>query len=150
MNQPDKRIIEVIKKHHVLTIATSKDNQPWCASCFYTWLSNENLFAFTTDPDTTHGQQITDNYRVAANIYLETKIVGKIQGIQITGTASIAKDELKKIAHKQYLKQYPYAALIKTTMWVLKPTILKLTDNRLGFGKKLIWDKNKNKIQEND
>ena len=29
--------------------------------------------------------------------------------------------------------------LMKTTLWVVDLSFLKFTDNRLGFGKKLIW-----------
>ena len=32
---PDKRIIEFIKRHHLLTLATSKDNIPYCCNVFY-------------------------------------------------------------------------------------------------------------------
>ncbi len=37
MNKPDKKITEFILKHHVLTLATSADNSPWCANCFYVY-----------------------------------------------------------------------------------------------------------------
>ena len=29
----DKRIIDFIKAHHLLTLATTKDNIPYCANC---------------------------------------------------------------------------------------------------------------------
>jgi uncharacterized protein YhbP (UPF0306 family) len=30
---------------------------------------------------------------------------------------------------------------MNTHLWVVKLTMIKMTDNRLGFGKKLIWIK---------
>ena len=39
------------------------------------------------------------------------------------------------------LKKFPYAVLMKTTLWILEIEYIKMTDNRLGFGKKLIWEK---------
>jgi len=45
----DKRIIRFFRKHHVLTIATSNENEPWCASCFYVYLEEENAVVFTSD-----------------------------------------------------------------------------------------------------
>ena len=39
---------------------------------------------------------------------------------------------------KKYLKRFPYARLMETTLWTLKLSFVKYTDNRLGFGKKLI------------
>jgi uncharacterized protein YhbP (UPF0306 family) len=54
MNKLEKRIIDFIKEHHVLTMATSKNNQPYCANCFYAYLEDENAFVFTSDMDTKH------------------------------------------------------------------------------------------------
>jgi uncharacterized protein YhbP (UPF0306 family) len=42
---------------------------------------------------------------------------------------------------KAYLKRFPYAIFANTNLWILKINYLKMTDNRLGFGKKLIWQK---------
>ena len=39
-----------------------------------------------------------------------------------------------------YLKRFPYAALAELTLWAIRPDYMKLTDNTLGFGKKLIWN----------
>ena len=38
---PDSRIVRFIKKHHVLTLATSFNEETWCASCFYSYLEDE-------------------------------------------------------------------------------------------------------------
>jgi uncharacterized protein YhbP (UPF0306 family) len=45
---------------------------------------------------------------------------------------------LKK-SKKAYLKKFPVALLMETTLWVVGITYLKMTDNRLGFGKKIVW-----------
>ena len=139
MENPDKKIIEFINEHHVLTLATSKNNQAYCANCFYTYLEDENAFVFTSDVDTKHVQDALAQNYVAASIVLETKTIGKIQGIQLTGSMFQPEEELKKKAKKAYLKSFPYAALMKTNLWILKPGFIKMTHNRLGFGKKLIW-----------
>ena len=140
MNQPDKRITEFIKKHHVLTLATSTENNPWCANCFYVWLDNENCFVFTTDPVTKHGSDAIKNPQVAGSVVLETSVVGKVQGIQFTGTMEVPEDDLAEKAKVAYLKRFPVAILMKTNLWVVKAGYIKMTDNRLGFGKKLIWE----------
>jgi uncharacterized protein YhbP (UPF0306 family) len=141
MQQPDDRILKMLKKHHVLTLATCTDGQPWCASCFYAWMSTENALVFTTDESTRHGRESLENNKVAANIYLETKVVGKIRGVQVSGMIEKPQGELLERVRKRYLRRFPYARLMETTMWILRPDILKMTDNRLGFGKKLIWNK---------
>ncbi len=76
-----------------------------------------------------------ENAKVAVGITLETRIVGKVQGVQICGVASRGNDEDKRL----YIKRFPYAALAPLNIWAVEPTFIKLTDNTLGFGKKLIW-----------
>ncbi len=78
---------------------------------------------------------MTLNPTIAASIVWETKLVGKIQGLQLTGkvVTSDAEDE------KCYIKRFPYTALAELTLWAIEPEFIKFTDNTLGFGKKLIW-----------
>ena len=141
MQNPEKRIVDFIHEHHVLTLATSAENSPWCANCFYTYLEEENCFVFTSDEDTKHVQDVLTNINVAGSVVLETGTVGKIQGIQFAGKMEKPGKMLASKAKKAYLKKFPYAVLMKTTLWVICPEIIKMTDNRLGFGKKLIWRK---------
>ena len=137
----DKKIIQFLKKHHVLTIATTVNNEPWCASCFYVYLEEENAFVFTTDTDTRHGQEFVKNPLVAGTVVLETMIVGKIRGIQFQGIVSEPEGTMAEPAKRAYLKRFPIATLMDTHLWIVKLTHIKMTDNRLGFGKKLIWNK---------
>jgi uncharacterized protein YhbP (UPF0306 family) len=137
---PDKRIINFIKKHHVLTIATCVDNEPWCASCFYAFLAGENALVFTTDAETRHGKEFIKNPVVAGSIVLETRIIGKIRGIQFQGVVTEPDEKRMKKVRSAYLKRFPVAALMDTRLLVVDLTMIKLTDNRLGFGKKIVWE----------
>ena len=141
MQKIDTKIIKFIKEHHVLTLATSNNNKPYCSNCFYSYLEDENALVFTSDDDTKHIKDALEQNYVAASILLETKTVGKIQGIQLNGNLYQPKEELLKKAKKRYMKAFPYAILMQTTLWVLDISFIKMTDNRLGFGKKLIWEK---------
>ena len=135
----DKRIIRFFRKHHVLTIATSHENEPWCASCFYVYLEEENALVFTSDLKTRHGQDFLKNPEVAGNILLETAVIGKIRGIQFRGRISEPEGKMEARAKSAYLKRFPVAMLMDTHLWVVMLTQIKMTDNRLGFGKKLMW-----------
>ncbi len=135
----DNKITDFIKKHHVLTLATSQNNEPYCANCFYAYLKKENLFVFSSDFETKHVKDVMINRKVAASIVLETKIPGKIRGLQITGEMYQPDEILKTQVQKKYFKRFPYAKIMKPNFWILKPNFFKLTDNRLGFGKKIIW-----------
>ncbi|MBN2683489.1 MAG: pyridoxamine 5'-phosphate oxidase family protein [Bacteroidales bacterium] len=141
MQAIDPKITEFINEHHVLTLATSSNEKPYCANCFYVLLESENSLVFTTDRETRHGMEALKNPAVAGSIVLETNIIGKIQGVQFTGKMYEPEGELLKKAKKRYLKRFPVAMLMKTNIWVIELEFIKFTDNRLGFGKKLIWEK---------
>ena len=84
----DKRIIDFIKRHHVLTLATvSSEGDPYCAACFYAYDKERNRLIFTSDDATRHAQDMLQNASVAIGITLETRVVGKVQGVQICGKA---------------------------------------------------------------
>ncbi len=141
MANPDKRILGFIHEHHVFTMAVSRDNHAWCATCFYVYIPERNLFIFTSDDDTKHILDMTDtgNFFAAGAIALETKMIGKIRGIQFTGKVRKLAGEEKKAGKKQYLAKFPVAQFTRLTLWGLEPDLIKMTDNRLGFGKKLFW-----------
>ncbi|HBF88875.1 MAG TPA: hypothetical protein DDX39_09560 [Bacteroidales bacterium] len=141
MKTLDNRIVKFIKLHHVLTLATSVENKAYCANCFYAYMEDENMLVFTSDKNTKHIKDVEKNSFVAGSIVLETRIVGKIQGIQLNGILSEPRGDMIKKANKTYLKRFPFALLMNTTLWTLDLTFLKFTDNTLGFGKKLIWEK---------
>jgi uncharacterized protein YhbP (UPF0306 family) len=141
MSSVDPRITEFIKEHHVLTLASCSENEPWCANCFYVYLEKENAFVFTSDMGTKHVSDSLEQPLVAGSVVLETNIIGKIRGLQFQGEMIKLENGELNVAKKAYLKRFPVAMLMKTTLWVVKPVLLKYTDNRLGFGKKLIWKK---------
>lgn len=133
------RIIYFINEHHVLGLVTAHKGIPWTAHCFYVWLNEECAFLFTSDDDTRHIKDGMKTNFVAGSIVLETKSVGKIQGMQFQGHIEKVEGELYKKCKILYIKKYPFAVLSKTALWLVKPTFFKMTDNRLGFGKKLYW-----------
>jgi uncharacterized protein len=135
----DSKVIRFFRKHHVLTIATTIGNEPWCANCFYVYLEEENALVFTSDYETRHGQEFLKNNLVAGSVVLETMVVGKIRGIQFQGIVSEPEGDLLSKSRAAYLRRFPIAALMDTRLWIVRLTCIKMTDNRLGFGKKLIW-----------
>ena len=133
----DKRIIDFIKRHHVLTLATvSSTGEPYCAACFYAYDKERNRLIFTSDDATRHAQDMLQNASVAIGITLETRVVGKVQGVQICGKAERGDEQDRLL----YIKRFPYAAVMPLHLWAIEPSFIKLTDNTLGFGKKLIWN----------
>jgi len=126
-------ITAFLKKHHLLTLATCKANLPYCASCFYAFIPESATLVIATDAKTRYGHEALENEQVAGVVALETKMVGKIQGVQFTGVFKVANEAEKKA----YLKRFPYAIAMMPSLWSIKIGYLKFTDNTLGFGKKL-------------
>ena len=130
----DAHIKSFLTKHHLLTLATAKENLPYCASCFYTFVEENPTFVIATDViKTRHGKEAMENRNVAGTIAVETKMIGKIQGIQFTGSFKEANEEEKRA----YYRRFPYALAMQPTLWGIHIHYLKFTDNTLGFGKKL-------------
>lgn len=136
----DSRIVRFFRKHHVLTVATTVNGEPWCANCFYVYLEDENALVFTTDAETRHGKEFMLNPKVSGTVVLETMVIGKIQGIQFRGIVSEPSGELHRKCSNSYLKRFPVASLMETHLWMISLNYIKMTDNRFGFGKKLIWE----------
>ena len=138
----DERITKFLRRHHVMTLATSHNDRPWCCQCFYTYVERLRGLAFTSDTTTRHIAHAMEQPYVAGSIVLETSIVGKLQGIQLEGKLIEADGELLMEIKTAYMKRFPFALLMDTKLWFLELHTMKMTDNRLGFGKKLYWCKN--------
>ena len=130
-----KTIETFIAKHHVMTLATSCENLPQACNLFYAYIGSITLFVVASDPETEHMRNVMQNPSVAGTIVLETKTVGKIEGVQFKGTMR----EATAVEAAEYFRAYPYARVMAPKLWAVVPETMKLTDNRLGFGKKLTW-----------
>jgi uncharacterized protein YhbP (UPF0306 family) len=134
MNNLEK-IDSFIQKHHVLTLATHYKDEISACSLFYVFHKESKSFIVASSEDTTHIKHIKNNSNIAGNILLETKKVGQIEGLQFQGEFLKLKDSnLKKL----YFKKFPYSIALNPTLWQIKVNFFKLTDNKLGFGKKII------------
>ncbi len=130
------KITEFIAKHHVMSLATSYEDELSVCSLFYTYNEDKKLFIVASSAGTTHIGHILKNSKIAGNILLETKTIGEIKGLQFRGDFIALEEQDLKL---QYFKKFPYALALNPTLWQIKVDYLKMTDNRLGFGKKIIW-----------
>ncbi|MBN2895312.1 MAG: pyridoxamine 5'-phosphate oxidase family protein [Campylobacterales bacterium] len=131
-----ERIAAFIAKHHILTLATSNDAAPQCATLFYVFDPERALFVVASDPNSEHMRNALANPQVAGAIALETKSVGKIQGLQFKGELVRSDDEADAAL---YYRAFGYARVMRPTFWRLHVSAMKLTDNTLGFGTKITW-----------
>ncbi|NLX29558.1 MAG: hypothetical protein GXY59_11370 [Bacteroidales bacterium] len=141
MSVPEKGITDFIRKHHVVTLATCAGSVPWVCHCFYAYMKEENWLVFTSDDQTRHVREVLANPEVAGGIVLETSVVSKVQGIQFRGTMRRPTEEEKGSVTRAYLARFPFAVLMNASLWIVEIHSVKMTDNRLGFGKKLHWER---------
>lgn len=131
-----QKINTFLQKHHVLTLATTDKEELSACNLFYAFDAQKISFVVASSDETTHIKHVLQNPKVAGTVVLETKIVGKIEGVQFRGELlPLDDDELKKL----YFKSFPYALAMNPKLWQIKIDYFKLTDNTLGFGKKIIW-----------
>ncbi|MDD4655741.1 MAG: hypothetical protein WCR61_06170 [Bacteroidales bacterium] len=137
----DKRVVEFINEHHVIALTVTNGRDLWSWHSFYTYLEEENLFVITSESKTRHIQILLNggNSTVAGAIALETEKVGFIRGVQLRAVMERCSGAILNRYRLRYLKRFPYAVLVGGDLWTLKVTEVKFTDNRLGFGKKLLW-----------
>lgn len=146
-SSPDSRILKFIQRHHVMTLCTAEsavEDGMWCCNLFYAvteCTSSGPALVFTSPLATEHATNFTTYPEVAGSIVLESKVIGKLQGLQLQGIVRRADafPELQAQAKKAYLKRFPFAAVMLSDLWVVELTRLKYTDNTLGFGTKLHW-----------
>ena len=136
MEQVPDNIEAFILEHHLLALGTSAQNVPQACSAFYVFIKQNSSFIIASDITTQHIKNIQSNPYVSVTIALETQQIGMIRGVQCQGMICRCQDSLEK---KAYFKRFPYALAMNPTLWSIKISEIKFTDNRLGFAKKIIW-----------
>ncbi len=136
MNKELKKIVSFIDKHHVMSLASMGSDELSACNLFYAFDESKLSFVVASSEDTTHIQNILKNKNIAGTIVLETKTVGKIQGLQFNGTFTLLEDATLK---KLYFKTFPFALAMNPKLWQINISHFKLTDNTLGFGKKIVY-----------
>ena len=84
----DKRIVEFIQEHYLLTLATSNKNSPYCCNVYYVYDKKQNSLIFSSEKSTKARPRFLKNDNVAGAISKETKLVEDIKGVQILGVIS--------------------------------------------------------------
>lgn len=137
----DKKIIDYITSNNVLTMATCIENIPYCANCFYVFENRTNTLVFLSDDETRHISEALANDKVAGTINIEVTNVAKIKGLQFTGKFVNPTTEQQKLFYQAYYDKFPFAKAKPSLVWGIELETIKMTDNTLGFGKKIKWSK---------
>ncbi|HEV7330867.1 MAG TPA: pyridoxamine 5'-phosphate oxidase family protein [Flavisolibacter sp.] len=136
----DKRISRFIKGQKVATICCVEgDNKPYCFSCFYAFDEAKMQLYFKSAANTHHMQLLKDRPFLSGSILPDKLNPLALQGIQFSG---LLIDKIECAAAKSvYHNRYPFALAMSGTVYTIELQWIKMTDNTLNFGTKLIWEK---------
>jgi len=110
-----KTVLEYLKSHNTMTLATTHDGVPWAATVFY---ANDGFtLYFLSNPEVCqHCFNIVHNPRVAIAIDEDYPLKGssdwkKVRGIQMEGIAEMltAREEINR-AVRAYARKYPFTS----------------------------------------
>lgn len=135
----DERIVKFLKKMHLASVCTiDDDGQPYAFSAFYTFDEVNFSLLLASSDESSHVKFLKNSKLVAGTVALDTKIVGKIEGVQFQGVMREAKENEIEI----YFKRFFYSKAMNPKIWSISLEKLKFTSNVLGFGKKIRWERN--------
>jgi len=127
--------------HTVMSLSTYGRQGLWAAAVFYA--SDEFGLYFLSAGHTRHGQNLSDNPRVAATIQENYADWPAIQGIQLEGNVRLLSGDQRAAAIALYLAKFSFlqkatqtlqSQLEKVNWYRLTPDRLYFVDNSLGFG----------------
>ncbi|MBB1580321.1 YhbP family protein [Serratia sp. OS31] len=139
MTDEHQPIVHFLSKQHVLTLCAGNGMDMWCANCFYVFDAERMALWVMTETHTRHGELMLQNAGVVGTIAPKPKTIALIRGIQYRAQATMLNGEQEALARARYCKRFPIAKMMKAPVWQLDLQEVKMTDNTLGFGKKLHW-----------
>ena len=134
----DEMIVKFLKKMHLASVCVVDDEgQPYAFSAFYAFDEVNFCLLLASCDESSHIKFLKNSKLVAGTVALDTKIVGKIEGVQFQGAMRKASED----EQKKYFKRYFYAKAIDPKIWSISLEKVKFTSNTLGFGKKIKWER---------
>ncbi|CAI0852205.1 Uncharacterized protein conserved in bacteria [Serratia quinivorans] len=137
--EEQQQIAHFLSKQHVLTLCAGNGMDMWCANCFYVFDAERMALWLMTETHTRHGELMLQNSRVVGTIAPKPKTIALIRGVQYRAEAVMLSGDEERLARARYCKRFPVAKVMKAPVWQLSLQEVKMTDNTLGFGKKLHW-----------
>lgn len=128
-----------LNKQHVLSYCVGGNDELWCANAFYYYDAQRVAFYLLSETSTRHGGLIGAGTNVAGTINGQPKTVALIRGVQFRGRIRMMEESEGATVRALYCKKFPVARVMTAPVWEIRLEELKMTDNTLGFGKKLHW-----------
>lgn len=143
------RLRDYLRRHAVMTLATSGTEGAAAAAVFYACDGDELIFL--SAPSTLHARNLVADPRVAATIQDDVEDWAAIQGVQLRGRCTQLDGEEALAAQRIYAARFPAifdpatqpapiaAALARIRWYRLVPESWRLIDNSRGFARPEEW-----------
>ncbi len=151
---PRRKVLDYLRHHHVLTLATVGPDGPAAASLFYACDDALNLY-FLSHPASQHCRNLAANPQVAVTVHGNDSHWRQIQGVQLWGTARRVTDP-GELAHalRVYGARFPFVealmagresnapeaellpGLRAARLYRVTPHRIRWIDNTVGFAHK--------------
>jgi uncharacterized protein len=138
----NERITDFISKQTCGTLSCVEESgASWCFSFFYSFDETNNLLFYKSSNDTRHSIILHTNPKVSGTILPDKLNFMAIKGVQFEGVILSSTDSLTAQASAHYHKKHPVALAMSGEVWTIRLDHIKFTDNTLGIGKKLNWNR---------
>ena len=136
----DKAIVDFIEKQKTASVCClDEDGNPYCFSIFYVFDKVERRLYFKSSASSNHGHYLKLNNRIAGTIMPDKLNTLAVKGIQFTGF--VENNPVHHHATTEYHKKIPIALAMPGEVWTIQLETIKMTDNTIGFGKKILWQR---------
>ena len=150
-NELKKMILDYLKSHNTVSLATEKDGTPHAATVFYVSIGFQ--LYFLSSPTSRHGENLSLNPKASATINEDYSDWLLIKGIQMEGRVESVGGILEngRIA-KTYVKKFPAVAdflfsprklgqaiaskVAQVRFYRLTPSKVYFINNEIGFGQR--------------
>lgn len=144
-----QQILDYLRSHNTMTLATCAGDIPWAATVFYA--SDDLQLYFFSSPEARHSLNLEVNSRVAVTIQEDYKDWRVIKGIQLEGKVMLVDGIIEKAkAMAVYARKYAdviklftdpssgifHKAFLKVKFYRVVPEKVFFIDNEQGFGKR--------------
>ena len=100
-----QQILDYLRSHNTMTLATCAGEVPWAATVFYA--SDDLQLYFFSSPEARHSVNLAANSRVAVTIQEDYKDWRTIKGIQLEGKVMLVDGVIEKAkAIAVYARKY--------------------------------------------
>jgi uncharacterized protein len=137
-----ERIGKFISKQTCANVCcVDEKGNPFCFSCFYSYDNDKVFLFYKSGRDTRHSEILLRNCLVAGTILPDKLNLLKIKGVQFEGIVLPLNHPLANEASSHYYKKHPVAITMPGEIWTIQINKIKFTDNTLGFGTKINWER---------